>query len=106
MQSVYCTAMDHSREIYQILAGYNPEVAAYVVPNGFNRRVLVSLNLRSAIHLLSLRSASNAHFSMRRIARRMSEQIKKVYPLLGEFLRLEPGETWQEIETNYFHRTM
>ena len=33
-------------------------------------RVLLDFNLRSALHFVSLRSAPNAHFSMRRLAQR------------------------------------
>jgi thymidylate synthase ThyX len=94
-------AMDLASETYEALHRFNPEVASYVVPNAYNRRVLLTTNLRSAAHLISLRSAPNAHFSIRRIARRMAEQIQAVTPLLGSYLRLPEGETWQQIETEF-----
>ncbi|NSW53395.1 MAG: FAD-dependent thymidylate synthase [Anaerolineae bacterium] len=98
----YHQAMRTADETYRALAALSPEVASYVVPNGFNRRVLLTLNLRTASHLLELRSAPNAHFSIRRVAQRMSEEIARVYPLLGPMLRCTPGERWQEIEQTYF----
>ncbi|MFA5873483.1 MAG: FAD-dependent thymidylate synthase [Anaerolineales bacterium] len=94
----YRSAMDTAAEAYEKLADWNPHVASYVVPNGFNRRVLFTMNLREAFAFCQLRSASNAHFSMRRVAQRVAEQIRRVHPLLAKYLRL-PEETWQEIET-------
>jgi thymidylate synthase ThyX len=73
-----------------------------VVPNAFKRRVLLTFNLRSADHFVELRSAPNAHFSIRRIAQRLTEQIRAAAPYLGAHLRAYPGETWQDIEQGYF----
>jgi thymidylate synthase ThyX len=98
----YCRIMDEVQEVYQTLASFNPEIASYVVPNGYNRRVLLTLNFRNLFHLVSLRSAPNAHFSMRRTAYRMAEIVKGCSPILGNFLRTSPGETWQEIEEQNF----
>ena len=93
----YCSAMETATETYEKLADWNPHVASYIVPNGFNRRVLVTMNLREAFTFCQLRSTSNAHFSMRRVAQRLAEEIRRVHPLLAKYLRL-PNETWQEIE--------
>ena len=93
----YRLAMDTATEAYESLAKWNPHVASYVVPNGFNRRVLFTMNLREAFAFCRLRSASNAHFSMRRMAQRVAEEIRRVHPLLTKYLRL-PEETWQDIE--------
>ncbi len=86
----------------QKLAAFNPHVASYVVPNAFNRRVLLTFNLRSADHLINLRTAENAHYAIRRAAYRIAEQIQEVTPLLGNYLRITPGETWQSIEEKIF----
>lgn len=102
MQRTYCQAMEQARQVYQLIAQEAPDAAGYVVPNGFNRRVLVSLNLRSANHLLALRSATNAHFSIRRVAQRMAEILRECSPLFGALLHVNPEETCQEIEANYF----
>jgi thymidylate synthase ThyX len=105
LEDVYRTAMQSARQVYDKLAEINPDLAAYVVPNAYNRRVLVTLNLRSAFHFLSLRSASSAHFSMRRIAQKMGEEIRACSPLFGKYLRLAQDETWQAIEAMYFTQT-
>jgi thymidylate synthase ThyX len=101
-EKTYRSVMETALSVYEQITAFNPDVAAYLVPNAFNRRVLCSFNLREAFQLLSLRSAENAHFSIRRIARRMAEQIQASSPLLGQYLRLPPGETWQEIEIQHF----
>lgn len=101
----YRQAMQAAHQAYLELHAFNPDVASYVVPNAFNRRVLLTFNLRAADHFCGLRSAANAHFSMRRAARRIAEQIRSATPLLGSLLRLPPGETWQQVEQRYFSQT-
>jgi thymidylate synthase ThyX len=96
-EATYRSAMDAAAETYEKLANWNPAVASYVVPNGYNRRVLFSMNLREAFAFCQLRASANAHFSMRRVAQRVAEEIRRVHPLLGNYLRL-PEEPWQEIE--------
>ena len=101
-EEAYRTAMDAAEEAYRTLAVWNPHVAAYVVPNGFNRRVLMTLNLREVFHLCELRSQPNAHFSMRRLALRMAEMIREVHPVLAAYLRLPEGANWREVEAEHF----
>jgi thymidylate synthase ThyX len=105
LEDSFRTAMQATRYLYDQLSDYNPDVASYVVPNAYNRRVLITLNLRSAFHFLALRTAPSAHFSIRRIAHRMAEQIRLCTPLLGKYLRISTGETWQEIEASFFSQT-
>ncbi len=98
----YRQAMAAVCEAYDQIAAVFPAVASYVVPNAFNRRVLLTFNLRSADHFVALRSAANAHFSMRRVAQRITAQIRAAAPFLGAHLRANPDETWQGIEAAYF----
>ncbi len=97
----YRAAMDAAAEAYEQLSAWDAQVASYVVPNGYNRRVLFAMNLREAFAFCQLRAAANAHFSMRRVAQRVAEEIGRVHPLLTKFMQL-PGETWQGIEQEYF----
>ncbi len=100
-RSEYDAAMLKAASTYEKLAAWNPHVAQYVVPNGFNRRVLAQFNLRTAYHFCQLRAAANAHFSIRKIAERVAEEIRRVHPALSAFMTL-PEETWQEVEGKYF----
>ena len=97
----YEAAMDAARSTWEKLNEFNPYAAQYAVPNGFNRRVLASFNLREAYAFCQLRAASNAHFSIRLVAQRVYEQITHVHPLLAKYMVL-PDEPWGKIEQEYF----
>lgn len=99
--SQYEAAMEAASQMYEKLYEFSPAVAQYVVPNGFNRRVLAQFNLREAYAFCQLRSAANAHFSIRRVAQRMYEEMARVHPLLTKYMKL-PEETWQGVEEGYF----
>ncbi|HUH96162.1 MAG TPA: FAD-dependent thymidylate synthase [Anaerolineales bacterium] len=100
-ESGYRRAMDAAAGMYEKLYSFNRHLAQYVVPNGYNRRVLAQFNLREAYHFCQLRAASNAHFSIRRIAYRINEELRRVHPALTRFMHL-PDETWQSVEEKYF----
>jgi len=100
-RSQYEAAMQRAAETYEKLHAFNPNVAQYVVPNGYNRRVLAEFNLRSAYHFCQLRSAPNAHFSIRKIAERVAEEIRRVHPAIAGFMHL-PEETWQDVQEKFF----
>jgi len=85
----------------RLAAALGPHVAAYIVPNAFNRRAVAALNVREAFHLLELRSAANAHFSIRRVALRMAEELRAVYPALMAYLRL-PSTSAARVEEEHF----
>ncbi|MFL7869714.1 MAG: FAD-dependent thymidylate synthase [Anaerolineales bacterium] len=99
--SQYEAAMDMAQAMWKKLSDFNPYVAQYIVPNGFNRRVLATFNLREAYAFCQLRAASNAHFSIRLVAQRVYEEIARVHPLLAKYMRL-PDEPWGKIEEEYF----
>jgi thymidylate synthase ThyX len=99
---LYQQLMDTAATTWARLAAWNPAVAGYVVPNGFNRRVLFSLNIREAYTLIKLRSSPNAHFAVRQLACRMAEEIQKAHPLLEELFSSSIGESWQDIQECFF----
>src|SRR5215204_1706957 len=99
--SAYEAAMDAASAMFEKLYAFSPDVAQYIVPNGFNRRVLAEFNLREAFAFCQLRSAANAHFSIRRVAQKMYEEICHVHPLLTKYMKLY-DETWKGVEEDYF----
>ena len=101
--SRYEAAMEAASNMYEKLHAFDPDVAQYIVPNGFNRRVLAQFNLREAFAFCQLRTAANAHFSIRRVAQKIYEDISRVHPLLSKYMRLRE-ETWQSVEENYFSK--
>ena len=98
----YLTAMRKAGALYDRLVEWNPAVASYIVPNGYNRRVLFTMNLREVFHFCRIRGASNAHFSIQRVAFQLAESVQQVYPLLGAYLDIDPKLTWGTIEGRYF----
>lgn len=98
--SRYEAAMQTAQATWQRLYEFDAHVAQYVVPNGFNRRVLATFNLREAFAFCQLRSAANAHFSIRRVAQRIYQEIARVHPLLARYMHL-PDEPWQSIEKEH-----
>ncbi|MBI5964618.1 MAG: FAD-dependent thymidylate synthase, partial [Chloroflexi bacterium] len=99
--SKYEAAMQSAIQMYEKLHAFNPDVAQYIVPNGFNRRVLAQFNLREAFAFCQLRSAANAHFSIRRVAQKIYEEMARAHPLLTKYMKLHE-ETWEQVEENYF----
>ena len=99
--SNYEAAMESALKMYEKLHAFDPDVAQYIVPNGFNRRVLAQFNLREAFAFCQLRSAANAHFSIRRVAQKIFEDMARVHPLLTKYMKLRE-ENWQDLEKNYF----
>jgi thymidylate synthase ThyX len=98
----YHAAMHAAAEAYDVLADDFPEEASYVVPNGFNRRLLMTFNLREAFHICELRGAPNAHFSVRRVAGQMHEAIARVHPTLAAHMHCRDYPRWPDIEREFF----
>ncbi len=102
LESAYIEMMKKIEKAYEQIYQVNKEAAAYLLPNAFKRRVLLTLNLRSAYHLIKLRTTPNAHFAMRRVAFRIAEEIGKIYPLFAPYFKTNSQETWQQIESSNF----
>lgn len=98
----YDRVMKKAAEAYGKLAVISKPAASYVLPNAYNRQVLIQSNMRSLYHFLALRSAPNAHFSIRRIAHQMADQLQAVIPDLADILKVERSETATEIENRFF----
>ncbi len=102
LEDEYHRVMQTAKKVYEHLSEENPDAAAYVVPNAFNRRFLISINLRSAMHFISLRSAPNAHFAIRRMATKLAEEIERVIPELHGLLPVCTDESAESIERTFF----
>ncbi|MBI3743530.1 MAG: FAD-dependent thymidylate synthase [Chloroflexi bacterium] len=81
-------AMARSAAAYHAVAKDSPLVAEYLVTHAHIVRLAARLNLRECYHLLKLRSASQAHFTIQVVAKQMLQQIRDVHPLLVEHIRL------------------
>lgn len=101
VEAAYREAMEAAAGAFERISAGNPEVASYLVPNGFRRRVVLTMNLRQAFHFCELRSAANAHFGIRRIALHLAATLAETVPGLAAYLRL-PAADWQGIEEEHF----
>lgn len=104
LESAYHAVMQEAAETHHALAAWNPDVASYVVPNAFRRRLLMTFNLRQAFQLIELRAGPHAHFAMRRVALRLAEEIRILSPFLACWLRLPEGADWRQVEADAFAR--
>jgi len=100
----YAELMNQAEQVYSDLEETSPEAASYVVPNGFNRRFLITLNLRSAMHFIALRSELNAHFGVRRLALKLADEIESVIPGICSLLPRCLEESVESIEDQYFSK--
>ena len=101
----YDRAMVTAAQAFREIAKDFPQEAAYIVPNAYNRRVLLTLNLRELFHFAHLRGAPNGHFAYRRIALKAYEIAKEMYPAFAPFMRCEMYPASTEIENEFFART-
>ncbi len=102
---LYMDAMREADHLFTKLEKHLPDAASYIVPNGFNRRVLFTMNLREFFHFASLRCNPNAHFSIRRVGRAMVEHIQRIHQLFTSHLCVDCQETSQSITDRYFLHT-
>jgi len=102
LREEFCADMREAARVYAELAQVDAEAAAYVLPNAFNRRVLLEMNLRSARHFIKLRSAPNAHFAIRRVAQRLADEVRARYPLFAEYFAPDNHEDWKTLTNEFF----
>jgi thymidylate synthase ThyX len=99
----YDAAMQQAASAYHTISGeLGPETAAYLVPNGYLRRLVLGFNLREAFHFCRLRSSEGAHAAVRVLALQAAEQIRSAHPRLGGYLKTEEGCDWKELEKSFF----
>lgn len=98
----YREVQERAADAYRRIAADLPHEASYVVTNAFRRRVLMTMNLREAFHFCRLRSADNAHFSIRHIALQIVEAIRRVHPAFACHMRCEDRPSAADIAEEYF----
>lgn len=62
--------------------GINAEDARFVLPNAAETKIVVTMNARELLHFFELRLCNRAQWEIRRLARAMLEEVKKVAPLI------------------------
>jgi thymidylate synthase (FAD) len=74
------------RYYYRLLeSGIPEEDARYVLPNGVNTNIVVTMNARELYNFFGLRTCSRAQWEIRLIAWKMLEEVRKVHPRLFKY---------------------
>lgn len=88
----YTKAMDDASSAVKKLAqGRSPEASEcsqYAIPLGFRKRTLFKMDFAEAVYISELRTGPAGHFSYRRVAYQMYEEVEKKYPTLAEYFRV------------------
>ncbi|MFH1364120.1 MAG: FAD-dependent thymidylate synthase [Candidatus Aenigmatarchaeota archaeon] len=88
----FVECMEKARHAFEEIRKEFPKDAQYVVPLAYKKRTLIAWNLRSLCHFIKLRSSKQGHESYRRIARMCYQEVKKVHPLLAEYIQVDMSE--------------
>lgn len=86
MEEKYRPAMDKAKELYEKVALKYPLQAQYLLPLGYKKRFLLTMNLREIYHFVKIRTTPMAHESYRLIAYKIYKIIKEKYPLLSKYI--------------------
>jgi len=86
VEAEYRTAMEKAKDVYKKVREEYPMEAQYLLPLGFRKRFLITMNLREICHFVKLRSTPMAHDSYRKIARKIYEIMRKNHPLLSKYI--------------------
>jgi len=88
----YTAAMERAseavRELETSAGSEAAENAQYAIALGFRKRTLFKMDFAEAAYIAELRSAPAGHFSYRKVAYRMFEEIEKRYPSLAGHIRV------------------
>ncbi|ARM76335.1 FAD-dependent thymidylate synthase [Acidianus manzaensis] len=66
--------------------GIPEEDSRYVLPNGVNTNIVVTMNARELYNFFGLRLCSRAQWEIRAIAWKMLEEVRKVHPHLFKYV--------------------
>jgi len=83
IEEAYRDAYEHYYRLLEL--GVPEEDARYVLPNGVNTNVVVTMNARELYNFFALRLCSRAQWEIRLVAWRMLEEVKKVHPRLFKY---------------------
>lgn len=80
----YKDMIDASIKLYKefLDAGVEAEDARYILPNGFETKILVTMNARELIHFFTLRCCNRSQWEIREMAKVMLKEVKKVCPVV------------------------
>jgi thymidylate synthase ThyX len=72
----------------QLAAAADPHTPLYLLPMGFRKRTLFKMDLAEALYIAELRSGAAGHFSYRKVAYAMYEEVARKHPSLAQYFRV------------------
>ncbi|MBC7218255.1 MAG: FAD-dependent thymidylate synthase [Candidatus Caldatribacterium sp.] len=83
---VFDEVIAQAQRAYEELCGLGipREDARYVLPQGVETNLVISLNARELLHIFRLRLCRRAQWEIREVVLRMLEEIRKVAPSIAE----------------------
>lgn len=75
-----------TEEFYRALrkAGWKPEDARQILPNGIKSQIVISCNLREWRHIFFMRTAIFAHWEIRSVMCPLLQELKTIIPVMFE----------------------
>jgi len=83
----YQNTMMHCQDLYKHLVqcGISKGSARYILPSGFNTRILTTMNARSLLNLLAQRECETEDWEFREVAQLIHNELMKVAPRIFRF---------------------
>ena len=72
----------------QLARASDPHSALYVLPMAFRKRTLFKMDFAEALYIAELRTTEAGHFSYRKIAYAMYEEVARKHPSLANYFRV------------------
>ncbi len=88
----YVMAMDAVKADLERLRVASQEAALYAIPFGFKVRCLFKMDYAEAEYIAKLRSGVKGHWSYRRVAWAMKQQLARRYPYLADQIQATPPD--------------
>ncbi len=85
----YRQAMDQAHNTAKMIAEKYPYEAQYITTKATARRFVMKMNLREAFYFIGLRSRQGGHFTYRKIAQMLHEQMMRVHPNLAKHIMVD-----------------
>ncbi len=92
LEKEYAKVMEETAKAVGMISRDFPEESQYLIPLAYRIRVLQKMNLREVFQFTELRSGKNGHPSYRKIAQQMADEVIKVHPQFGRYLRIDRSE--------------
>ncbi len=93
----YRAAMDAVKADLERLRAQDQAAAMYALPFGFKVRCLFKMDYAEADYIARLRSGVKGHWSYRRVAWQMKEQLSARYPYLGNRIQATPPDVQENL---------